>query len=201
MAQREMRGLMDSSATGREIAIIGMAGRFPGAGNVDEFWTNLKAGVESIVDVTADDLKASGIDPAIFSDPAYVRRAAPLDDAECFDASFFGYSPKEAELMDPQHRVFLECAWAAMEDAGYDSEKYPGLIGVFGGVARNSYLVNNIAAQPDLLKAAGDYRILLGNDKDFPAARVAYLSEGPRSTYKPPAHPPVWPHIWPVKVS
>lgn len=156
------------------IAIIGMAGRFPGARNINEFWQNLRNGVESVMEFTAEDLKAAGINPDLHSDPMYVSAGAPLDDAECFDASFFGYQPREAEIMDPQHRVFLECAWAALEDAGYDPEQYDGLIGVFGGIARNTYFLNNLASQPDFLDSVGEYQAMLGSEKDFPATRVAY---------------------------
>ena len=157
-----------------EIAIIGMSGRFPGAENVDEFWQNLCDGIESIVEFTADDLKSSNVDPEIMNDPAYVNAGAPLEDAECFDASFFGYYPKEAAMMDPQHRIFLECAWAALENAGYDPEAFDGLIGMFGGVARNNYFLKNIASHPDLINSAGEYLIALGSDKDFSVTRVSY---------------------------
>lgn len=159
---------------GNEIAIIGMAGRFPGAPDIDTFWQNLKDGVEAIVTLSDEELMASGVESALLQDPNYVKRAAALEDADCFDAAFFGYTPREAELMDPQQRVFLECAHAALEHAGYDPERYAGLIGVFGAVAHNSYLLNNIASYPELRKAAGSYGVMLGNDKDFPATRVAY---------------------------
>src|SRR6266852_9672094 len=94
-----------------EIAIIGMACRFPGAGSVDEFWRNLREGIESISTFTAEELASSGVDPDVLKAPSYVNAGAALDDAESFDASFFGYGPREAEVMDPQQRVFLECAW------------------------------------------------------------------------------------------
>ncbi len=165
---------MTAGSSGREIAVIGMAGRFPGAETVDLFWENLKAGVESITPVTAEDLVSAGIDPSVLEDPDYVAAAACFDRPEHFDASFFGITPREAELMDPQHRAFLECAWAALEDAGYDARRYPGLIGVFAGVARNSYLLHNLASHPELRRDAGEYRLLFGNEKDYPATRVAY---------------------------
>src|SRR5262245_2431685 len=112
------------------IAVIGLAGRFPGARHIDEFWQNLSAGRESISTFSDEELLASGIDPSLLADPNYVKARGILGDADLFDAAFFGFSPKVAELMDPQHRLFLECAWAALEDAGYDSEKYAGRIGV-----------------------------------------------------------------------
>ena len=124
------------NSKGNEIAIIGMAGRFPGAVDVDQFWRNLCQGVESVRSFAADELTASGIDPAVLEDPAYVNAGIVLEEADAFDASFFGYNPREVELMDPQHRLFLECAWTAFENAGYDPEEYAGQIGVYGGVAR-----------------------------------------------------------------
>src|SRR5262245_9362906 len=109
---------------GLEIAVIGMAGRFPGAKNIGEFWRNLRDGVESIAFFSDAELAASGIDPTELSDPNYVKAKGVLKDAELFDASFFGFTPREAELMDPQHRLFLECAWEALEHAGYAAEQY-----------------------------------------------------------------------------
>src|SRR5262245_57146588 len=126
--------MMDGSPShydGSEIAIIGMAGRFPGAPNLDAFWRNLRDGVESIAFLTSEELELSGVDPAPVSDPQYVKAASVLDDVELFDASFFGYTPREAEIMDPQQRVFLECSWEALERAGYDPETYTGAIGLF----------------------------------------------------------------------
>src|SRR5215212_1336043 len=93
------------------IAIIGMAGRFPGAGNIAEFWRNLRDGVESISFFSDEELLASGIDPAVLREPNYVRARGVIEDADLFDASFFGFSPREAETLDPQHRLFLECVW------------------------------------------------------------------------------------------
>lgn len=159
---------------GDEIAIVGMSGRFPGAKNVDEFWQNLRDGVESIVKTTPEDLQAAGLDPLLLNEPDFVNVAAALDEADGFDAAFFGYHPKEAEMMDPQHRVLLECAWNALEDAGYDSERHPGLIGVFAGLAQNTYLLNNILPHPHLLKEATGYFTEIGNEKDFPTARISY---------------------------
>src|ERR1043165_8684338 len=97
------------------IAIVGMAGRFPGARNLDEFWRNLRDGVESITFFSAEEAEASGMAPEFGSMPNLIKAAPILDDIEAFDASFFGYTPREAELMDPQHRMFLECAWEALE--------------------------------------------------------------------------------------
>src|SRR2546427_12604479 len=112
------------------VAIIGMAGRFPKARDIEQFWHNLRDGVEAISFFTDEELEAAGISfPK--NNPNYVKARGLLEEADHFDAAFFGIHPKEAEVMDPQHRVFLECAWEALEDAGYDSETTEGLIGVF----------------------------------------------------------------------
>ena len=122
------------------VAIIGMAGRFPGARNVREFWQNLLAGKETISFFEPDELEPAPNEPAgVRSDPHYVRARGVIEGAETFDAGFFGINPREAELMDPQHRLFLETAWEAFEDAGYDPLAYSGPVGVFAGMANNSY--------------------------------------------------------------
>lgn len=156
------------------IAIIGMAGRFPGANSVDEFWQNLQAGVESIAFFSDEELLASGVDPAVFRDPHYVKAGGVLQDIEWFDASFFGYTPIEAEVMDPQHRLFLECAWEALEQAGYDAAKYQGAIGVYAGVGMPTYLLSNLLSHPDLLESLPHLQWIIGNDKDFVPTRVSY---------------------------
>src|SRR5688572_12496985 len=112
------------------IAVVGMAGRFPGAEDVERFWKNLAEGIESVRFFRREELLAAGVDAAQVDDPAYVPARAALDGAELFDAGLFGYSPREAEVMDPQHRLLLECAWEALEHAGYDPRRYDGLIGV-----------------------------------------------------------------------
>ncbi|HEX6007806.1 MAG TPA: type I polyketide synthase, partial [Burkholderiales bacterium] len=157
-----------------EIAIVGMAGRFPGAPDVETLWGNIANRVESVVRFTAEDLAGCGVDPALLSHPDYVPAGAPLSDAECFDAAFFGVNPAEARLMDPQHRLLLECAWAALEDAGIDPAAFEGRIGVFAGVARNTYLAHLLATRRDVLEAAGEYQAMIAGEKDFPATRVAY---------------------------
>src|SRR4051812_37327134 len=110
------------------IAIVGMAGRFPGAPGLDRFWRNLREGVESIATLTGEDLGAAGVPPGVAAAPGYVRRSPCLDGIDLFDAELFGINPGEAEILDPQHRFFLECAWEALEDAGYDPHRYPGWI-------------------------------------------------------------------------
>ena len=159
---------------GFDIAIIGMAGRFPGARNTAEFWHNLRHGVESITRFSDAELAAAGVAPAVLSDPKYVKAWSVLADAEWFDAAFFGFSPREAELMDPQRRLFLECAWEALEDAGYDAELYHGAIGVYGGASMNTYLLHNLQADGDLLRSETGLQMIISNDKDYLTTQVSY---------------------------
>ncbi|MDF5726720.1 MAG: SDR family NAD(P)-dependent oxidoreductase [Rhizonema sp. PD38] len=137
--------LIDKSA----IAIIGMVGRFPGAKNLDEFWHNLQNGIESVSRFSDQELLSTGIDPNLLNQPNYVKANAVLSDVELFDASFFGFTPKEAALTDPQYRIFLECAWEAIESAGYDLETYGGAIGVYAGSFIGTYLLNNLYSNFD----------------------------------------------------
>jgi len=143
---------------GSEIAIVGMVCRFPGAKNVGEFWQNLRDGVESITFLKDEQLERSGVDPALQTNPHYVKAASMLEDVELFDAAFFGLTPREAEIMDPQQRLFLECAWEALEQAGYDSETYPGAIGLFAGARTNTYLFN-IYSHPEIVGSLGAFQI------------------------------------------
>jgi amino acid adenylation domain-containing protein len=156
------------------IAIIGMAGRFPGAKDIDQFWENLKNGVESIRPFSKQELLDAHVDPIVMEHPNYVNMGAPFEDSDKFDAAFFGYLPKQAEKMDPQHRVLLELAWSAIEHAGYDPDRYPGLISVFSGIARNSYLTSNLLTHDELETTVGEYDMMIGNERDFPATRVAF---------------------------
>jgi amino acid adenylation domain-containing protein len=163
------------------IAIIGMAGRFPGAANVEEFWRNLVAGIESISRFSDEELECShAIKTTLKDDSNYIKAKPVLDGIDLFDAAFFSVTPKEAELMDPQHRVFLECAWQAFEDAGYDPEKYQGAVGVYAGQSLNTYLLANLCTDREFITAlvgqyqVGAYNIVLGNDKDYLATRVSY---------------------------
>ncbi|HAJ59260.1 MAG TPA: beta-ketoacyl synthase, partial [Cyanobacteria bacterium UBA8543] len=156
------------------IAIIGMAGRFPGAKTIDEFWQNLRDGVESIAFFSDEELKASNIDSALLNEPNYVKAKGVLEDIELFDAAFFGFNPREAEMTDPQHRLLLESAWEALEHAGYDAQRYKGQIGTYAGVGWNSYLVKNLYANSDPIQAIGVHQTLIGNDKDFLATRISY---------------------------
>src|SRR5215204_5826962 len=143
-----------------EIAIVGMAGRFPMAPNLDEFWQKLRDGRELITFFTDEELLASSVAPAVLNNPNYVKAASVLEDVELLDGPFFGINPKEAALMDPQHRIFLECAWQALENAGYDSEQYHGPIGVYAGVSISTYLWR-IYANPDFVGGMNSFQILL----------------------------------------
>jgi acyl transferase domain-containing protein/NAD(P)-dependent dehydrogenase (short-subunit alcohol dehydrogenase family) len=156
------------------IAIIGMAGRFPGARDLAEFWNNLRAGVESLEQFSDEELLRQGIDPALLADTNYVKAGTSLERAADFDAAFFGINPREAEIMDPQQRLFLECAWEAVEDAGYDVDRLDVSVGVFAGARMNTYLNTNVLANPQALASSGAYQAMIGNDKDFLATRVSY---------------------------
>jgi acyl transferase domain-containing protein/acyl carrier protein len=157
------------------VAIIGMAGRFPGAKNLDEFWLNLCNGVESTTFFSDEELLAAGVDPSLLNDPNYIKAGAILEDIDRFDAAFFGYNPREAAIIDPQHRLFLECAWEALETAGYNSQTYTGRIGTYAGVGWNGYLTSNLASNPELLQASAEgYQTLIGNEKDYLTTRVSY---------------------------
>ncbi|MEM8676958.1 MAG: SDR family NAD(P)-dependent oxidoreductase [Cyanobacteria bacterium P01_G01_bin.67] len=162
---------LSSDLNGLEIAVVGMSGRFPGAKDIDAFWQNLRDGVESISFFSDEELLSSGLDRTLLEDPNYVKAKAIISDIELFDAEFFGFSPKEAELLDPQQRLFLEFAWSAMENAGYNPETYEASIGVYAGVDVNSYLINNIYPNFDGIL---DFQTLIANGTDYLSTRVAY---------------------------
>lgn len=155
------------------VAIIGMSGRFPGADTVEQFWQNLCSGINSIQLLSPEALQAAGADPDLIQHPNYVNAHASLDDIAGFDAAFFGYSPREAELIDPQHRVFLECAWSALEQAGYDPSRYPGAIGLYAGAALNSYLINLYSA-PQLRQSVDRVQAVISNVLGLMPTRVSY---------------------------
>jgi amino acid adenylation domain-containing protein len=163
------------------IAIIGMSGRFPGAGNVAAFWDNLKNGRDTISRFADEELEfRNGTEAAKQQGQKFVKARAILDGVDMFDAAFFGIYPKEAEVMDPQHRFFLECCWEALESAGYDPEAYPGLIGVYAGLSMNTYFLSSLVANRAFAEKftgsyqVGSYQVMLGNDKDFLPTRVSY---------------------------
>lgn len=161
------------TSNGFEIAVIGMACRFPGAANVDQFWRNLRDGVESISFFTDAEMIAAGADPKSLTNPNLVRAGGVLPDMDLFDASFFGYSPREAEIIDPQQRFFLECAWEALENAGYDPQGIEESTGVFAGVGLNGYMFN-LYSDPSVFNTTDSLQLSLGNDKDYLATRVSY---------------------------
>ncbi|MBV9789976.1 MAG: polyketide synthase, partial [Chloroflexi bacterium] len=157
-----------------DIAIIGISGRFPGATSVQEFWHNIQSGSESVTVLSDEQLRAAQVGPDLFNHPRYVRSKPLLEDIELFDAGFFGYSPREAEIMDPQHRFFLECAWEVMENAGYTADTFAGAIGVYAGAGMNSYLLFNLGTNRDFIESVGTAQTVFANDKDYLATRVSY---------------------------
>ena len=162
---------MDANA----IAVVGMAGRFPGARNIEEFWVNLRGAIESVRKRSDQELLAAGVSPNILRDPNFVKAGAILEDIEMFDASFFGLSPKDAAIMDPQHRHFLECAWEALEHAGHAPERFQGSIAVYAGSGMNAYMLYNLLTNRELIESAGLFLLRqTGNDKDVLATRVSY---------------------------
>ncbi|MFQ4145486.1 type I polyketide synthase [Chlorogloeopsis sp. ULAP02] len=154
------------------IAIIGVSGRFPRAKNIAEFWQNLCDGVEAISQFSDEELIAEGVDPSLLKNPNYIKASAVLEDVDLFDASFFGFNPKEAAITDPQHRLFLECAWEALENAGYDAQRCESRVGVYAGASLNNYLPFKLNI--DQIGSANSFQKLIGNDKDFLATRVSY---------------------------
>ncbi|MET9225644.1 beta-ketoacyl synthase N-terminal-like domain-containing protein [Lentzea sp. NPDC003310] len=157
-----------------DIAIVGMACRFPGAADVDAYWRNLCAGHESARHFTDDELLAAGVPQHVLDNPAYVRVGQTLADADMFDAEHFGITADDAEILDPQHRQFLECAHEALERSGYDPNSFDGSIGVFAGAGMNTYLLHGLYER--YLTASGPerYRLMIANDKDFLATRLSY---------------------------
>ncbi len=161
-----------ASGDGRKVAIIGLALRVPGAENARQFWENLAAGVESI------SFFGEGLDPgvpaALANSPSYVRARGIVDGGECFDHAFFGVSMREAEVMDPQQRLFLECAWATLEDGGYTPDSYGGRIGVYAGTGTNTYYPEIVRPHAALIERVGAFTTMLANEKDYIATRTAF---------------------------
>ena len=166
---------LEEHRTGFEIAVIGMLGKFPGAGDIGEFWENLKNGMESISFFSEEELINAGVNPELVKDPNYIKAYGALVEEEiyCFDSHFFDYYPREAEVLDPQLRIFHESCWKALEEAGYDCESYSGLIGLYAGASANfpwetiSYTYNNTSP-------LDGFSMFLLADKDFLCTRVAY---------------------------
>ena len=159
--QGKRRGELRRKATGnQDVAIIGMSCRFPGANNIEQFWHNLSQGVESISWFEDQEILNSGVDVELLNHPDYVKASPILEDVEGFDADFWGYSPKEAQLLDPQQRLFMECAWESLEDAGYDPFDYSGEISLYGGAATNTYLLNNIYPNRQEIDRKDDLQVI-----------------------------------------
>ncbi len=182
---RDRTSVNSSSNQSKDIAVIGMACRFPGAPDLDTFWQNLRDGKESITFFTDEEILAAGIDPTLIQNPNYVKASPTLDNIDCFDADFFGYSPKEAKLIDPQQRLLLECAWESLETAGYNPLTYSGDIGLYAGATMNTYLLNHVypnrhtldandALNVFTLSSMGGFQAAVANDKDYLTTRVSY---------------------------
>ena len=162
------------------IAVVGMAGKFPGANDLSAFWSNLRRGKESIVTLSDQELRDNGVSEKTLANPAYVRRAPLLDGIDEFDADFFGFPPLAAQVLDPQHRLFLQCAWHALEDAGCDPARFDGSIGVYGTSSPSGYLLHNLLSHRDPNAVLGEglnfdqFSLFLQNDKDFLATRISH---------------------------
>jgi len=165
----EELGIKDS-----DIAIIGMSGRFPEANTIAEFWQNLRDGRESISRFSEAELLQAGIPPEVLAASNYVRAGTVLDNVDRLDASFFGFNPKEAAILDPQHRIFLECVWEVLEQAGYAGENDDSLIGLYAGAGTSQYLLKHLYGNPALGESVSDYQLMLAAEKDFLPTRVAY---------------------------
>lgn len=166
----------DSAVSDTAIAIVGMSCRFADARGLDAYWSLLSEGREGVETYSDEELIAAGVSPAALRNRHYVRRGAPLADMECFDASLFGLSPRDAAIMDPQHRHFLECAWEALENAGHTPQRFDGTIGVFAGSGHNAYMPYNLLTNPKLVRDVGLFLLRhTSNDKDFLTTRVSYL--------------------------
>ena len=158
----------------RDIAIVGMAVRLPGAANAAEFWQNLLAEKTGITRFDDEQLRTRGVDESLLQNPNYVKAGGPLEGADLFDAAFFGFSPREAQLTDPQQRIMLELAWHALEHAGYAPDQTPETVGVFAGSGMNTYLLGHLMAHRSLIDETGLMGAAIGNEKDFLATRIAY---------------------------
>ncbi|MBJ6640794.1 beta-ketoacyl synthase [Streptomyces sp. DHE7-1] len=157
-----------------DIAIVGMACRFPGADSVERFWDVLSEGRETLTRYTDEELLAAGVPAERLADPRYVRAAQTIDGTDLFDSELFQFTHDEAEILDPQHRVFLECALEALQRAGYDPGRTDGHIGVYAGAGLNTYLLHNLGERYRAASTVDHYRLMLANDKDFLATRVSY---------------------------
>jgi phthiocerol/phenolphthiocerol synthesis type-I polyketide synthase E len=177
--------MSDAVGGGEErIAIVGLAGRFPGARTLEAFWEMLRRGGDARRVPTDAELDEAGVPAGLRAHPQWVRSSYVLEGATDFDAGLFGYSPREAELMDPQQRIFMECAWESLDNAGYDPGRFKGAVAVYASVSLSSYLLRALMRQPDLMDAAGSFGVMLANDKDYVATRVSHRLglRGPAAT-------------------
>ncbi|MHA7632739.1 type I polyketide synthase [Corallococcus sp. M7] len=177
--------MSDAVGGGEErIAIVGLSGRFPGARTLEGFWEMLRRGGDARRVPTDAELDDAGVPQALRAHPQWVRSSYVLEGATEFDAGLFGYSPREAELMDPQQRIFMECAWESLDNAGYDPGRFKGAVAVYASVSLSSYLLRALMRQPDLMDAAGSFGVMLANDKDYVATRVSHRLglRGPAAT-------------------
>ena len=156
------------------IAVIGMSGRFPGAPDIATFWRNLQDGLEAVRFYSDEEMIAAGVAADEVAAPGFVKAGAVLDEVEHFDAGFFGYTPREAQILDPQMRLFLQCAWETFEDAGYDPAVLDGPTAVYAGMRISDYLLRNIYANPEIVNTVGHFQVVLGNDKDYLAPLTSY---------------------------
>jgi acyl transferase domain-containing protein len=166
------------------VAIVGLAGRFPGAVDVEAYWRNLCAGRDCITRFSEEDLAREGLGAEQIADPALVRAGGTIEDYDRFDAEFFGFTPRIAEILDPQHRVFFECAWEALENAGVDPARFGAPIGVFAGAALNTYVLYHLVTNPKLIESVGLYPVCIANEKDALTQQLAYKLDlrGPAMT-------------------
>ncbi|WP_157880428.1 type I polyketide synthase, partial [Streptomyces katrae] len=172
--QKQDMDVTTGEQTAAPVAIVGMAGRFPGARDLEEFWLALSEGEDCFSTLGDEELRAAGVEEHHLADPHYVRRVPLLEDADRFDAAFFGMTPREASMRDPQQRLFLELAHSALEDAGYDAFAVPGTVGVYGGAASNRYAEFNIRANKELAARAGALSLDIYNNNDYVASTASY---------------------------
>ncbi|MFN8578575.1 MAG: amino acid adenylation domain-containing protein [Candidatus Sericytochromatia bacterium] len=157
-----------------DIAIIGMAGKFPDAEDIDEFWKNIENGLESVHFFTDEELKNKGISQELINNPNYVKANCLIKDIEFFDADFWGYSPREAEILDPQQRLFLDCAYHALEHSGYNPDSIKEPVSIFAGTGLSRYMFFNLANNQNIIDKVGYFQLMIANDKDYLSTRASY---------------------------
>ena len=166
---------MSNKEPAQHIAVVGVACRFPGAESPEEFWHNLKNGIESVEFLTDDEISSLGLDESFTSSGSYVNAVSRLKDIESFDADFWGVSPAEAQMLDPQQRLMLELAQESFDDAGFDPARFDGHVGVFTGIGKSSYLLNNVSKAVDVDNSVQGLQVALATDKSYSATRISYV--------------------------